>query len=102
MNSNREELVGLAVTKTGAERAEFLGRECAGKCRRWPRQLDPPGPPSSSTLPKNLRTIHRPEDWALQNLGRVGEGGCGVIYVAEQTEPVRRRVAVKVIKLGMD
>ncbi len=27
---------------------------------------------------------------------------CGVVYVAEQTEPVRRRVALKVIKLGMD
>jgi len=35
-------------------------------------------------------------------LERVGEGGCGVVYVAEQTAPVRRRVALKVIKLGMD
>jgi len=33
---------------------------------------------------------------------KVGEGGCGVVYVAEQEEPVRRRVALKVIKLGMD
>ena len=33
---------------------------------------------------------------------RLGEGGCGVVCVAEQTEPVRRRVALKVIKLGMD
>jgi len=33
---------------------------------------------------------------------KIGEGGCGVVYVAEQTEPVRRRVALKVIKLGMD
>ena len=33
---------------------------------------------------------------------QIGEGGCGVVYVAEQTEPVRRRVALKVIKLGMD
>jgi serine/threonine protein kinase/tetratricopeptide (TPR) repeat protein len=32
----------------------------------------------------------------------LGEGGCGVVYVAEQFEPVRRRVALKVIKLGMD
>jgi serine/threonine protein kinase/tetratricopeptide (TPR) repeat protein len=32
----------------------------------------------------------------------LGEGGCGAVYVAEQTEPVRRRVALKVIKLGMD
>src|SRR6202044_27779 len=35
-------------------------------------------------------------------LEKVGEGGCGVVYVAQQTEPVRRRVALKVIKLGMD
>src|SRR4051812_11077186 len=28
----------------------------------------------------------------------LGEGGCGVVYVAEQEEPVRRRVALKVIK----
>jgi eukaryotic-like serine/threonine-protein kinase len=33
-------------------------------------------------------------------LEKLGEGGCGVVYVAEQTEPVRRRVALKVIKLG--
>jgi eukaryotic-like serine/threonine-protein kinase len=33
---------------------------------------------------------------------RLGEGGCGVVYVADQEEPVRRRVALKVIKLGMD
>jgi serine/threonine protein kinase/predicted negative regulator of RcsB-dependent stress response len=35
-------------------------------------------------------------------LQRIGEGGCGVVYMAEQEEPVRRRVALKVIKLGMD
>jgi WD40 repeat protein/serine/threonine protein kinase len=33
---------------------------------------------------------------------KIGEGGCGIVYVAEQEEPVRRRVALKVIKLGMD
>ena len=35
-------------------------------------------------------------------LQQLGEGGCGVVYMAEQEEPVRRRVALKVIKLGMD
>src|SRR5437773_8551639 len=33
---------------------------------------------------------------------KIGEGGYGVVYLAEQTEPIRRRVALKVIKLGMD
>jgi eukaryotic-like serine/threonine-protein kinase len=35
-------------------------------------------------------------------LEQIGEGGCGVVYMAEQEEPVRRRVALKIIKLGMD
>jgi tetratricopeptide (TPR) repeat protein len=35
-------------------------------------------------------------------LEQIGEGGCGVVYMAEQEEPVRRCVALKVIKLGMD
>src|SRR3989442_93746 len=35
-------------------------------------------------------------------LQQIGEGGFGVVYMAEQEEPVRRRVALKVIKLGMD
>jgi len=35
-------------------------------------------------------------------LEKVGEGGFGVVYVAEQKTPIRRRVALKIIKLGMD
>jgi serine/threonine protein kinase len=35
-------------------------------------------------------------------LEKIGEGGCGVVYMAEQEEPVRRRVALKIIKLGLE
>src|SRR5262249_47376599 len=35
-------------------------------------------------------------------LEKIGEGGMGTVYMAQQTEPVRRAVAVKVIKEGMD
>src|SRR5262245_58380926 len=35
-------------------------------------------------------------------LQQIGEGGMGVVYMAEQLEPVRRRVALKIIKPGMD
>src|SRR5579859_3096773 len=35
-------------------------------------------------------------------LQKIGEGGCGVVYMAEQEKPVLRRVAFKIIKLGMD
>ncbi|MHC4065534.1 MAG: protein kinase domain-containing protein, partial [Planctomycetota bacterium] len=50
----------------------------------------------------------RPRDQAGDMFGRykllqqIGEGGFGVVYMAEQREPVRRRVALKIIKLGMD
>src|SRR5262249_33510159 len=35
-------------------------------------------------------------------LEKIGEGGFGLVYLAGQSEPVKRRVALKVIKLGMD
>jgi eukaryotic-like serine/threonine-protein kinase len=35
-------------------------------------------------------------------LQQIGEGGCGVVFMAEQEQPVRRRVALKIIKPGMD
>ena len=35
-------------------------------------------------------------------LEQIGEGGFAIVYLAEQERPVRRRVALKIIKLGMD
>ncbi|MGC9941882.1 MAG: serine/threonine-protein kinase, partial [Verrucomicrobiota bacterium] len=35
-------------------------------------------------------------------LQQIGEGGCGIVFMAEQDEPVHRRVAIKIIKPGMD
>jgi len=35
-------------------------------------------------------------------LEKIGEGGFGVVYMADQTKPISRRVALKIIKLGMD
>src|SRR5437867_5117436 len=35
-------------------------------------------------------------------LEKIGEGGYGLVYMAEQAEPIRRRVALKLVKLGMD
>jgi serine/threonine protein kinase/Tfp pilus assembly protein PilF len=39
---------------------------------------------------------------AYRILGKLGEGGMGVVYLAEQEGPIHRRVALKIIKLGMD
>ena len=35
-------------------------------------------------------------------LQKIGEGGMGDVWIAEQREPIRRTVAIKVIKIGMD
>ena len=61
---------------------------------------DAPGSARGSALPE----IEGPGDWieGYQLTREIGRGGCGVVYLAEQTEPVRRKVALKVIKLGMD
>ncbi|HEX7861903.1 MAG TPA: serine/threonine-protein kinase [Verrucomicrobiae bacterium] len=56
--------------------------------------------------PACLLEIAVPE--SLQEVGpfkvlqKLGEGGCGIVFMAEQEKPIRRRVAVKLIKLGMD
>src|SRR6266404_5240516 len=55
-----------------------------------------------------IRIADAPSEKAGDHIGRykllqqIGEGGCGVVYMAEQAQPVRRRVALKIIKLGMD
>jgi serine/threonine protein kinase len=71
---------------------------------------EPPGPKSTVELDfgqdasRVTPTIGKAGDRIdrYKLLEQIGEGGCGVVYMAEQEEPVRRRVALKVIKLGMD
>src|SRR5947208_6194509 len=60
--------------------------------------------PIPSHLPPPLPAIEKPGDsiGRYKLLQQIGEGGCGVVYMAEQSEPVQRRVAIKIIKLGMD
>jgi hypothetical protein len=63
---------------------------------------------SSSTASEAVPPAMLDEESVGTRIGRyklvqkIGEGGCGVVYMAEQEEPVRRRVALKIIKLGME
>ena len=59
-----------------------------------------PGEAIEFCLPRTEKPGDRIGRYRL--LQQIGEGGWGVVYVAEQEEPVRRRVALKVIKAGMD
>jgi len=61
-------------------------------------KLSGPLPPNETVGAELLGTLVGP----YKLLQKIGEGGCGVVYMAEQEKPVRRRVALKVIKLGMD
>src|SRR5438105_9008264 len=62
--------------------------------------LAPIAPNPTPTLP----AIEKPGDriGRYKLLEQIGEGGCGIVYMAAQEEPIRRQVALKVIKLGMD
>jgi serine/threonine protein kinase/WD40 repeat protein len=51
-------------------------------------------------LPANAKPSERIGRYKI--LEQIGEGGWGIVYLAEQQEPVHRKVALKVIKLGMD
>ncbi len=67
------------------------------------RTIDP-----DATIPETRQQPGVPSEHEGEMIGRykllqkIGEGGFGSVWMAEQKEPVRRRVALKIIKLGMD
>jgi serine/threonine protein kinase/Tfp pilus assembly protein PilF len=78
-----------ALLEAYDQSGDFLGRSAAD---RPPKAAQPPA------------VGEKPGDRIghYKLLQQIGEGGCGVVYMAEQEEPVRRRVALKIIKPGMD
>src|SRR5215475_6026272 len=119
----RELAVFSAVRRLpAAERAAYLDQTCAGEPELRQRVeellragegaeafLQDPAPgaqrPARPSPPTCAPTAgEKPGDRIghYKLLQQIGEGGCGLVYMAEQEEPVRRRVALKVIKLGMD
>jgi len=106
-------LLALVLEKPADKRRVFLDAVCEGDDAlraRLEAQLTAHDAPATLAVKATIKfnLPEAPDEAVGQTLGRykllekIGEGGCGVVYVAEQSVPVRRRVALKVIKLGMD
>ena len=113
MKPNRiEELFVEAMeVPPGEPRSVFLDQRCQGDAalRERVERLLKAHQEAGSFLYDDAATIQQDasecrgaEIGAYKVLEPLGEGGFGIVYVAEQTEPVRRKVALKVIKPGMD
>ena len=121
VNSNNAKSIFLAaIEMPPAERADFLNEAMAGDAalrERVEALLSAHDDPESflekpavqfgaavdlsrSELPlaERLGTVIGP----YKLMEQIGEGGMGVVYMADQQTPVRRRVALKIIKPGMD
>jgi serine/threonine protein kinase len=67
--------------------------------------LEPPETEDQAAPPASLDTIAEKPGGRIDKyklLSVLGEGGMGIVYLAQQEEPIRRQVALKVIKPGMD
>lgn len=123
IDSNLEKRIfAEAIDLPAPERDLFLRGACRGDESLRQRVLDllrshdhashilrthPPSVPPDLDAPTQLShapILEGPGSWIshYKLLQQIGEGGCGTVFMAEQEHPIRRRVALKVIKLGMD
>jgi WD40 repeat protein/serine/threonine protein kinase len=113
---SEEDIFHEALNRDPADRAAYLDRACAGRPElRFAVEgllranvgasgfLGGPAPGLVATIDLPAVT-ERPgtEIGPYKLMEQIGEGGFGLVFVAEQTRPVRRKVALKIIKPGMD
>jgi serine/threonine protein kinase len=114
--SKAKEIFGEALDRRGRDRAAFLDAACAGDGSLRSRveallgaaELDDDFLRGATLGDHGAHALAPPGESPGSRIGpykllqQIGEGGFGVVFMAEQEHPVRRRVALKVIKLGMD
>src|SRR5262245_34326700 len=112
--------LGAAEVASPAERRLFLDRHC-GDDVRLRAQVESLlaasekvggflNKPAVQALPGSRATVdyepivERPgtQIGPYKLMEQIGEGGMGLVFVAEQQQPVRRRIALKIIKPGLD
>jgi len=116
MESRQErlkEILAEAVARSDpAARVAYLDEACAGdeplraKVEALAKAYDEKGDFVEKTLPVSERELIGEGPGTVigryKLLQQIGEGGFGVVFMAEQVEPVQRKVALKIIKPGMD
>ena len=111
-DQNAQRIFAEALALTDAiERRVYLDRACTDSAlRREVESLLLAHEQAGRFLQKTI--LLPPSDFTIERTGtmigrykllqKIGEGGFGAVYMAEQVEPVQRKVAVKIIKAGMD
>ncbi len=123
-----DRVAGEAISRPVGERAAFVAAQCSGdeavrvevlailahvedteqsEFLKSPAELPTMGSaaefaPTISSAGKGLSEAPPTHIGRYRIFSKIGEGGFGVVYMAEQREPVQRKVALKIIKLGMD
>jgi serine/threonine protein kinase/tetratricopeptide (TPR) repeat protein len=117
-NPERVQAVFIAAVEneSPADRAAVLDRECGAddelraRVETLLKAHDAPGSFLESRAPEMAKTVDAPAPaeragaviGPYKLIEQIGEGGMGTVWMAQQTEPVKRLVAVKLIKAGMD
>ena len=117
-NSMSERSIFIAALEKddAAERAAYLDQACAGDAplRERIERLLKAHEPADSFLERGPAVLDATDNYEpiaerpgtvigpYKLMEQIGEGGMGLVFVAEQQRPVRRRVALKIIKPGMD
>ena len=112
---NEQSVFIAALECVPADRARFLEQACGndpGLRRRVERLIasheaavsfmDEPAGQLAATIGQPPLETSGSQIGPYRLLRQIGEGGMGAVYMAEQVEPVRRKVALKIIKPGMD
>ena len=114
--SERSIFIAALEKDDAAERAAYLDQACAGDAplRERIERLLKAHEPADSFLERGPAVLDATDNYEpiaerpgtvigpYKLMEQIGEGGMGLVFVAEQQRPVRRRVALKIIKPGMD